>query len=82
MADELKNEPVDMPEGKMELQFRVLGNEMIGIKMVVDDMKMKWVFIGLLAILVMTWAAAEFGNTIMGTSSGNDNYIEDVYTDG
>lgn len=85
MAEESKvvpNEPVDMPEGKMELQFRVLGNEMIGIKMVVDDMKMKWVFIGLLAILVMTWAAAEFGNTIMGTGSGNDNYIEDVYTDG
>lgn len=81
MADELKNEPVDMPEGKMELQFRVLGNEMIGIKMVVDDMKMKWVFIGLLAILVMTWAAAEFGNTIMNPGGGDD-YIEDVYTDG
>lgn len=58
----------DTPEGKMELQFRVLGNEMIGIKMVVDDMKMKWVFIGLLAILVMTWAAAEFGNVIMGST--------------
>jgi hypothetical protein len=81
MADELKNEPTDMPEGKMELQFRVLGNEMIGIKMVVDDMKMKWVFIGLLAILVMTWAAAEFGNTIMNPG-GSDDYIEDVYTDG
>ena len=81
MADELKNEPVDMPEGKMELQFRVLGNEMIGIKMIVDDMKMKWVFIGLLAILVMTWAAAEFGNTIMNPG-GSDDYIEDVYTDG
>jgi hypothetical protein len=81
MADELKNEPIDMPEGKMELQFRVLGNEMIGIKMVVDDMKMKWVFIGLLAILVMTWAAAEFGNTIMNPS-GSDDYIEDVYSDG
>jgi len=76
MADELKNEPTDMPEGKMELQFRVLGNEMIGIKMVVDDMKMKWVFIGLLAILVMTWAAAEFGNTIMNPG-GSDDYIEE-----
>lgn len=76
MADELQNAPVDMPEGKMELQFRVLGNEMIGIKMVVDDMKMKWVFIGLLAILVMTWAAAEFGNTIMNPG-GSDVYIEE-----
>lgn len=71
----------DTPEGKMELQFRVLGNEMIGIKMIVDDMKMKWVFIGLLAILVMTWAAAEFGNVIMNPA-GNEDYIEDVYTDG
>jgi len=59
----------DTPEGKMELQFRVLGNEMIGIKMIVDDMKMKWVFIGLLGILVMTWAAAEFGNVIMGSTT-------------
>jgi hypothetical protein len=71
----------DTPEGKMELQFRVLGNEMIGIKMIVDDMKMKWVFIGLLAILVMTWAAAEFGNVIMNPA-GSDDYVEDVYTDG
>ena len=40
----------DKDEGKLELSFRVLGNEMIGIKMVVDDMKMKWVFIGLISI--------------------------------
>lgn len=80
--DKLTNmNPDDLtPEGKMELQFRVLGNEMIGIKMIVDDMKMKWVFIGLLAILVMTWAAAEFGNAIMGTPAGNDEvYIEELY---
>lgn len=68
----------DTPEGTMELQFRVLGNEMIGIKMVVDDMKMKWVFIGLLAILVMTWAAAEFGVSIMNPN-GDSTYVEDVY---
>lgn len=81
MAEDKILNSQDMPEGKMELQFRVLGNEMIGIKMVVDDMKMKWVFIGLLAILVMTWAAAEFGNTIMNPGS-SDDYIEDIYTDG
>lgn len=61
----------DTPEGKMELQFRVLGNEMIGIKMIVDDMKMKWVAIGLVGILVMTWAAAEFSSVI--TQSGTDS---------
>jgi len=84
--DKLTNmNPDDLtPEGKMELQFRVLGNEMIGIKMIVDDMKMKWVFIGLLAILVMTWAAAEFGNAITGGSNSNDVYMleEEPYNDG
>ena len=71
MAEELKNvNPDDLtPEGKMELQFRVLGNEMIGIKMIVDDMKMKWVAIGLVGILVMTWAAAEFSEAVMGGAS-------------
>ena len=75
----------DTPEGKMELQFRVLGNDMIGIKMIVDDMKMKWVFIGLLAILVMTWAAAEFGNAITGGGSSSDDVYmleEEPYNDG
>ena len=64
-------------EGKMELQFRVLGNEMIGIKMIVDDMKMKWVFIGLFTILVMTWAAAEFGEAITGVGATDDVHIVD-----
>lgn len=61
----------DKDEGKLELSFRVLGNEMIGIKMVVDDMKMKWVFIGLISIFIMTWAAAEFTNVITGNSSSD-----------
>jgi hypothetical protein len=38
--------------------------------MIVDDMKMKWVAIGLVGILVMTWAAAEFSSVI--TQSGTD----------
>lgn len=66
-------------EGKLELSFRVLGNEMIGIKMVVDDMKMKWVFIGLIGILVMTWAAAEFTNVITGNSINSMVEVEEPY---
>jgi hypothetical protein len=82
MSDETPTQPVilrdeDTPEGKMELSFRVLGNEMIGIKMVVDDMKMKWVFIGMLAILVMTWAAAEFGSVITGIGASDNVTIEE-----
>lgn len=67
----------DKDEGKLELSFRVLGNEMIGIKMVVDDMKMKWVFIGLIAIFIMTWAAAEFTNVITGNSSSEVVILEE-----
>lgn len=78
MAEELKNvNPDDLtPEGKMELQFRVLGNEMIGIKMIVDDMKMKWVAIGLVGILVMTWAAAQFSEAVM--SGGSSSQQQEV----
>jgi hypothetical protein len=61
MAEEKQDEIIDMPEGKMELSLRILSNELIGIKMVVDDMKMKWVLIGVGAIGVMLWAAAQFG---------------------
>jgi hypothetical protein len=67
----------DTPEGKMELQFRVLGNEMIGIKMIVDDMKMKWVAIGLVGILVMTWAAAEFSSVITQSSTDSSYAVEE-----
>ena len=52
--------PIDMPEGKMELSLRILSNEVIGIKMSVDDMKMKWVVIGVGAIALMLWAASSF----------------------
>ena len=60
----LQNEPIDMPEGKMELSLRVLSNELIGIKMVVDDMKMKWVVVGVGAIAVALWAASSIAPAI------------------
>lgn len=62
--------PVDMPEGKMEISLRVLSNELIGIKMSVDDMKMKWVIIGVGAIGVLLWAAAAFGPALTSSFSG------------
>lgn len=64
--DKLSNEVIDMPEGKMELSFRVLGNELIGIKMVVDDFKMKWAIVGLAGVGILLWAASTFGPTLMG----------------
>ena len=58
---------VDQPEGKFEMAIRVLGNELVAIKMVVDDFKMKWVVIGLFAMLAILWAGSEFGPALMQT---------------
>lgn len=58
---------VDEPEGKFEMAIRVLGNELVAIKMVVDDFKMKWVVIGLFAMLAILWAGSEFGPILMQT---------------
>lgn len=60
--DDLKtNQPLDMPEGKMEISLRVLGNELLGIKMTVDDFKMKWAIIGVAGIAVLLAAVSYFG---------------------
>ena len=58
MADNDKL-PNDMPEGKFEVAIRILGNELIAMKMIVDDFKMKWV--------VILWGASEFGPAIVNT---------------
>ena len=60
------NQPIDMPEGKMEMSLRVLGNELIGIRMTVDDFKMKWMAFGVIAIVVVTAAVSTFGPAIAG----------------
>ena len=73
MADEPQNTPnapVDMPEGKMELSLRVLGNEFVGIKMVVDDFKMKWAIIGVAGIALLLGAVSYFGPAISGMAGG------------
>jgi hypothetical protein len=57
-------------EGKLELSVRVLGNELIGIKMVVDDFKMKWLVIGVAAITAIAWGASKFGPVLVGTFGG------------
>jgi len=75
MAEEQKTNqqqevPIDMPEGKMELSLRILSNELIGIKMSVDDMKMKWVVIGVGAIALMLWAASSFAPQLTNAMQG------------
>ena len=51
----------DDDTGKMEVAVRVLGNELIAPKMVVDDFKMKWLVLGVVTICALGWAASAFG---------------------
>lgn len=54
-------------EGKLELSVRILGNEIIGFKMTVDDFKMKWMLVGLFGISILSWIMVQFAPTIMET---------------
>tara|TARA_B100000787_G_scaffold35344_1_gene24598 strand:+ start:174 stop:362 length:189 start_codon:yes stop_codon:yes gene_type:complete len=54
-------------EGKLELSLRILGNEIIGFKMLVDDFKMKWMLLGLVAIGSISWVMVTFGPQLMDT---------------
>ena len=54
-------------EGKLELSVRILGNEIIGFKMEVDDFKMKWMLLGLVAIGAIAYIMVSFGPQLMET---------------
>ena len=54
-------------EGKLELSVRILGNEIIGFKMQVDDFKMKWMLLGLVAIGAIAYIMVSFGPQLMET---------------
>ena len=57
-------------EGKLEIVIRILGNELVGIKMIVDDFKMKWLIIGVAAVTAIAWAASLFGPILVGAFGG------------
>jgi len=54
-------------EGKLELSVRILGNEIIGFKMVVDDFKKKWMLLGLIALGAIAYIMVSFGPQLMET---------------
>lgn len=54
-------------DGKLELSIRVLGNELIAIKMEVNDFKMKWLIIGVGTLVALGYAVSSFGPDIMNT---------------
>lgn len=57
-------------KGKLEVSVRVLGNELIAIRMDVDDFKMKWLAMGVIAIVALGWAAGNFGPQLIGMFGG------------
>jgi len=61
----MANEQDDLtPEGTFEISLRVLGNEFIGLKIVVDDIKTKWITVSLIAIGVLGYTVYKIGPTI------------------
>jgi hypothetical protein len=48
-------------KGKLEVSVRILGNELVALRMDVDDFKMKWLVMGVIAIVALGWAAGNFG---------------------
>ena len=48
-------------KGKLEIAVRILGNELVALKMEVDDFKMKWLVLGVVTICALGWSASAFG---------------------
>ena len=54
-------------DGKVELSLRILGNEIIGFKMVVDDFKLKFLLGGIAALGIIAYIMVVFGPSLMET---------------
>ena len=60
----------DNDTGKLEVAVRILGNELVALKMTVDDFKMKWLVLGVLTVVSLGWAASAFGPPLVRTFGG------------
>ena len=59
--------------GKLEVAVRILGNELVALKMTVDDFKMKWLVYGVLTVIALAWAGGTYGPALfemVGGASG------------
>ena len=54
-------------DGKLELSLRILGNEIIGFKMVVDDFKLKFLLGGIAALGIISYIMVVFGPSLVET---------------
>ena len=57
----------ELNDGKLELSLRILGNEIIGFKMVVDDFKLKFLLGGIAALGIIAYIMVVFGPSLMET---------------
>ncbi len=57
----------EQSDGKLELSLRILGNEIIGFKMVVDDFKLKFLLGGIAALGIIAYIMVVFGPSLMET---------------
>ena len=44
-------------KGKLEVAVRILGNELVALKMEVDDFKMKWLVYGVITIVCLLYTS-------------------------
>tara|TARA_B100000941_G_C28444306_1_gene521419 strand:+ start:304 stop:498 length:195 start_codon:yes stop_codon:yes gene_type:complete len=58
-------------KGKLEIAVRILGNELVAMKMEVDDFKMKWLVLGVVTICSLGWAASAFGPDLISMFSSD-----------
>jgi len=61
MAKQVQN------DGKLEISLRILGNEIIGFKMMVDDFKIKFLLGGIAAMAIIAYIMVVFGPSLMET---------------
>ena len=61
----------DDDTGKLEVAVRILGNELVALKMVVDDFKMKWLVYGVLTVIALAWAGGTYGPALFEMVGGN-----------
>ena len=57
----------EQSDGKLELSLRILGNEIIGFKMVVDDFKLKFLLGGIAALGIIACIMVVFGPSLVET---------------
>ena len=63
---------VEDNDGSLEVSLRVLGNELLGFKMKVDDFKMKWMILGVAAIAAVGGVAMVVGPQLMSMMGGTN----------